>query len=336
MARCRIFVAAIALIVPQCTFAQTPAQTNAPGTPDLAEQIVDVMFKQPGVTAGFRPVHAKGIVCRGKFEPSADAAGLSKAAHFQGASVPVTVRFSLGSSQPLIPDNSPDVGPRGMAIRFTLPDGHDTDIVAMSHNGFIVGTGEEFLALQKAAVATDPSKPHPWPIEQFLGSHPRALKFVQDNRTIPASFATEAFFSNDSFMFVNRSGDQRAGRYKILPIANQQDLSDADAKAKAPNFLIDDIKARLASAPVKYRLLVQLANSGDVTSDPSLVWPDDRKTVDMGTISITATVPDNAVVEKELAFDPTNLAEGIEPSDDPLPALRSQVYALSVMRRRGQ
>jgi catalase len=336
MTRRRIFVATIAMIYPHYIFAQTPAPADTAGDQDLAEEIVDTMFKAPGVTPGVRPVHAKGIVCRGTFEPSEGASELSKAVHFQGAAMPVTVRFSLGSSQPLIPDNSPDVGPRGMAIRFILPEGRDTDIVAMSHNGFIVGTGEEFLALQKAVVATDPSKPHPWPVEQFLAAHPHALKFVQDNRVIPASFATEAFFSNDSFIFIDKSGKQSAGRYKILPAAGQHDLTDAEAKAKPPNFLIDVIKTRLASEPVKYRLIVQLPNPGDATSDPSLVWPDDRKTINMGTITLTSTVADNAAAEKELAFDPANLAEGIEPSDDPMPALRSRVYALSVMRRHGQ
>jgi len=58
--------------------------------------------------------------------------------------------------------------------RFHLPGDGKADIVAMSHNGFVVGTAEEFLALQKAVVATDPGKPHPWPIEEFLGTLPRA------------------------------------------------------------------------------------------------------------------------------------------------------------------
>ena len=114
--------------------------------------------------------------------------------------MPVTVRFSDGAPDPHVPDFSPEAGPRGLAIRFMLPGGGKTDIVAMSHNGFVVATPPEFLALQKAVVATDPSKPHPWPVEEFLGSHPLALKFVQENGAVPASFGTEPFFSNDSFV----------------------------------------------------------------------------------------------------------------------------------------
>ncbi len=310
---------------------------DASGTPpndkDLAHQIFETMIQVHGVKAGHRPVHAKGIVCEGTFTPSAEAASLSKAIHFQKASVPVTVRFSDGAPELAIPDNSPDAGPRGMAIRFELPGGEETDIVAMSHNGFVVGTGEEFLALQKSIVATDPSKPHPWPVEVFVTSHPRALKFVVDNKVIPASFATEAFFANDAFVFVSKDGVKQAGRYQILPVAGQHDLSDAEAKAKPADFLIDDLKTRLASGPVKFRLVVQLPNAGDSTSNPSLVWPDDRKTIEVGTISITSAVADSAAAEKPLAFDPTNLTDGIDLSDDALPALRSDVYALSVRYR---
>ena len=236
----------------------------------------------------------------------------------------------------MIPDNSGNAGPRGIAIRFTAPGGVESDIVAMSHNGFVVGNGDDFLALQKSVVATDPSKPHPWPVEEFITSHPAALKFVTDVKIVPASFATLAFFSNDAFIFVNKEGVRQAGRYRIVPVAGQQNLSDEEARGKSPDFLIDDLKTRLAAGPVSYRLVVQLPNAGDTTNDPSIVWPDDRKTIDVGQISVTSVVADSDAAQKLLAFDPTNLTDGIELSDDPIPALRSSVYALSVARRQGQ
>lgn len=311
-------------------------QAGAQPPPDkgLAQQIFDIMLQAPKTKPGYRPVHAKGIVCQGIFTPSKDALTLSKAAHFQQASVPVTVRFSDGAPDPDIPDNSPDAGPRGMAIRFTLPGGRQTDIVSMSHNGFVVGTGEDFLALQQAIVATDRSKPHPWPIEGFLTTHPLALKFVQENKVIPASFGTEAFFSNNAFIFVNEGGVRQAGRYKILPVVGQHHLSDAEATTKPANFLVEELRTRLATGPIKFRLIVQLPNSGDPTKDSSLVWPDDRKTIDVGTISVTSVVADSDAAEKALVFFPTSLTDGIELSDDPLPSLRSSVYALSVAHRR--
>ena len=298
----------------------------------LAQQIFDTMIQLPGYNPAFRAAHAKGVVCEGTFTPSKDATTLSKAAHFQGGTIPVIVRFSDAAGDPIIPDNA--AVPRGMAIRFQLPGGGRTDIVALSHNGFVVGTGEDFLALQKAVVATDPSKAHPWPIETFLASHPLAAKFVQETQAIPASFATQAFFSNDAFVFVNGQGVKQPGRYKFLPVAGLQDLSEADAKAKAANFLVEDLATRLESGPIRFRMIVQLPNAGDPTHDPSLVWPDDRKTVDVGIVSISSVVADSDAAQKELVFFPTNLTDGIELSDDPFPSLRTSVYALSFARRQ--
>ena len=102
------------------------------------------------------------------------------------------------------------------------------------------------------------------------------------------------------------------------------------------NFLFDELKTHLAKKPIKFHLVVQLPNPGDSTKDPSLAWPDDRKTIEVGTISITSVVVDSDAVEKELAYDPVNLTDGIELSDDPFPALRSRVYALSVKHRQNQ
>lgn len=302
----------------------------------LAQQVFDTMVQRPGNQPGARLVHAKGIVCEGTFKPSKEAATFSRALHFRGAAVPITVRFSDAAPDPAISDLSPDAPPRGMAIRFTLPGGAGTDIVAFSHNGFVVGIGPDFLALQKAIVATDPTKSHPWPIEAFLSTHPRALKLVQDPMPTPISFATEAFFGNNAFLFVNTKGEKQAGRYQILPAAGQHYVTDADAKTLPPNFLAPELKARLANAPVTFRLAVQLPNAGDPTNDASIVWPADRKTVELGTLIVTSVVANSDAVEKALAFDPIRLTDGIELSDDPLPALRSSVYALSRIHRQSQ
>jgi catalase len=324
----RIF--GLALIV---LFIQSALWAAPQASKDLSQEIYDTMMQVRGAKPGNRPVHAKGIVCEGTFAATPVAGTLSRAAHFQGKPVPVTIRFSDDAPDPSIPDNSPNASPRGIAIRFMLPGGDRTDIVAISHNGFIVGSGEEFLAPEKAIVATDPSKPHPWAIEQFLGAHPRALKFVQDPNPTPESFATVAFYSNNAFVLVNKKGVKQAVRYQIIPIAGSHYLNDADAKAKSADFLFDELRTRLAKEPAKFRLVVQLPGPGDPTNDSSIVWPDDRKTVDLGTITITSVVADSDAAQKALAFDPILLTDGIEESDDPLPEVRSSVYGISAMHR---
>ena len=51
----------------------------------------------------------------------------------------------------------------------------------------------------------------------------------------------------------------------------------------------------------------------------------DRETIDLGTVTITTVDADSDAAQKALAFDSTRLTDGIELSDDPLPALRSGV-----------
>jgi catalase len=258
---------------------------------------------------------------------------VSRAAHLAGGPVPVTVRLSDGTGIPTVSDANPNTSPRGMAVRFALPKGGFTDIVSNSHNGFFVGTGSDFLAFVKAAAATTPTSPHPSPIEQFLGTHPRALKVVKESQALPRSFATLAFFGNNAFVFVDSAGVKRAGRYQIIPVAGVAHLDPAAAAKAGPDYLFDELRRRIARGPITYRLFVQLANPGDPTDDGSIVWPADRKRVELGTISVTTVAPDNEALQRSLAYNPMFITDGIELSDDPFPALRSAVYALSVAHR---
>ncbi len=135
---------------------------------DLVQQF-DAIF---GLHPGLRPAHAKGVLLTGTFNPSFEAASLTRAPHASRESTPVTVRFSDSTGLPAIPDNDPSATPRGLAIRFHLAERVHTDIIAHSTDGFPTRTGQEFLEFLRAAAASDPSKPSPSPIEVFLGTHP--------------------------------------------------------------------------------------------------------------------------------------------------------------------
>jgi catalase len=227
-----------------------------------------------GPHAGYRPAHAKGILLTGVFTPSAGAASLTRAPHVAAVSTPVTVRFSDFAGIPTVPDNDPEnASPRGCAIRFNLAEHSHTDIVAHSVDTFPARTAEGFLEFINALIATDPAGPHPNAIEKFLGTHPAALKFVQTPKPIPTSFARESFFAVSAFRFTNASSASRFGRYRVLPVAGNEYLDGAGAAAKTPNFLMDEIKDRVASGPAKFRIVVQLAAEGDTVDDATVRWP---------------------------------------------------------------
>jgi catalase len=304
----------------------------------LAQNILNQFDAIFGLHPGFRPAHAKGVLLAGEFTPTARAASLTRAAHMVRKSTPVVVRFSNSTGIPVIPDNDPNADPRGLAIRFQLAEHSHTDIVSHSTDGFPTRTGEEFLEFLQALASSDLSRPsdpaNPKPIEKFLGSHPAALAFVQAPKPPPSSFACETYFGVNAFHFANKDGQTQFGRYRIVPAAGNDHLDAAAAKAKTPNYLFDEVQARIARTPIEFRLLAQLANAGDVVDDATIHWPADRTLLELGAIVLRHPAPDDAAEQKKIIFDPIPRIDGIEPSADPLLELRAAVYLLSGRRRR--
>jgi catalase len=295
----------------------------------LTTQIVDLFNKIYGSHPGFRANHAKGIVVEGHFTASKEAATLSRAALFNGSTIPVTVRFSDGGGLPNVPDAD---NPHGMAIKYHLPNGADTDMVIVSLKSFPVGSGEEFRDLLLAISESGPDAPKPTKIEQFLATHPAVAKSNASVAT-PASYADENYFGLDAFVFVDKSGKKQAVRYQMLP-EKLVHLSKEDAAKQSPDFLVDELPKRIAQKPVVFHLKAQLAEPGDQTKDPSQPWPDDRKVVDLGTLTLDKNVADSLAAQKKLLFMPTALTDGIELSDDTLPVIRAGAYAVSFSRRQ--
>lgn len=302
---------------------------------ELAQRAANLFLQAFGSHPGFRLAHAKGIVCEGVFEAAPGAAELSRAAHFGGKPVPVVVRFSDATGVPNIPDGDPNSNPKGMAIQFKLPGGGVTDIVANGQNGFPAGTPADFVDFFGSILATRPDSPKPTPFEKFVAAHPNTARFLAIPNPQPASLATYSYFGNNCFILVNARGERTPTRYQIVPVAGEQHMDPAMAVAKGPDFLFEELRNRIAKGPVELRLQVQIANATDLTSDASIVWPEDRKKVVLGTIRLTSVDSNSAEAEKKLFYDPTHLTDGIELSDDPLPAFRAQVYSISIARRLG-
>jgi len=308
--------------------------TGTIAKPALAQQLLDAIDAlNEGQHPGFRPAHAKGLMCSGTFTPSPDASKLTRAPHASRPSTSVTVRYSDGTGLPTIPDNDPvRSGPRGMAVRFHLGEHDHTDIVAHSTNGFPVRTGEEFLEFIHAATEFGAGRPEAF--GSFLATHPNAKRFVETPKPIPTSFAREAFFAVTSFKFTNADGVSRHGRFRIRPEAGTQYLSNEEAAAKSDNFLFEEIAQRLAKEPIKLGVFVQMAEPDDDVADASVIWPENRTEILVGTITLTARVDDQIPERRKIIFDPLPRVDGIDSSGDPLTGVRSDIYLLSGRRRR--
>ncbi|KAJ7505164.1 catalase related subgroup domain-containing protein [Mycena galericulata] len=292
----------------------------------LSEEIIaqfDAIF---GLHPGFRPAHAHGILLTGTFTPTAEAATLSRAPHFNQASTPVTVRFSSSTGIPLVPDTDPNANPRGFGLRFNLGEHVHTDIIGHSAPAFPTRTGAEFLEFLRALAGGT--------IGDFLGTHPAALAFVQTPKPSPSSFAREGYFALHAFKFTNSEGITRYGRYTIIPDAGLEHLDEASLKSKSESYLFDELPSRVAQGPITFHVLAQIANEGDPVDDVTIHWPKDRATVNLGKLTLDKLVADNASEQKKIIFDPIPRVDGIEESDDPLFEFRAALYLISGRRRR--
>ena len=268
----------------------------------LAEEIVDAINEISGVHPGHRAAHAKGTLMTGTFTGAGT--DLTTAPHLQGEPIRVTARFSNGGGDPGIPDYAREG--RGMAVKFYLPDGAKTDIVALSLPCFFVRTPEDFLEFTRAR--KDPERLMP----DWLGAHPEALTAIQAalGADPPASYATCAYNSIHSFRWIDADGGSRFVRYRWEPEAGVETLSQEDAKARGRDYLQQDLLARAESA---FRLKAIIATEEDAVDDPTVAWPDERDQVEVGRL----------VVE----------GPELELSDDAILRFRGPAYSVSVERR---
>src|ERR1700731_3246708 len=184
-------------------------------------------------------------------KPAPQAARLSKAVLFAGSTIPVTVRFSDATGVPNLRDGSDLANPHGMAIKFHLPDGSETDMVLNSLKFFPVSNGADFRDMLLAAAASPPNAAKPTKLDQFVAAHPAVPRALATAQT-PDSFADEEYHGINAFVFVNNEGERRAVRYIMTP-AKLVHLDPAEANKMAADFLIDELAARLAQAPVNFR-----------------------------------------------------------------------------------
>jgi catalase len=300
----------------------------------VIRQIVETMRRLAGPHPGFRPVHAKGLVCSGTFRASGDASRISRAPHLAGQPVPTTIRFANGSGNPEAHDGTPAV--RSMSVKFALDGGKSADILANSVDGFMARTPEELLEFLQAQLP-DPAtgRPNPDALPRFLGAHPAARGFVErvGKRAVPASYAQVTYHAEHAFRFTSAQGVSRYGRYRFVPLAGEAFLSPDDAGKRDPGFLRAELGSRLGAGPVGFRLLLQLANDGDPTGDVTALWPEERELVELGRLDVTGVSPTGSADERKLIFDPTNRTDGIDLSDDPILLARSAAYSISYEER---
>ena len=300
------------------------------------EKLVNQLQDNAGTFSGYRRNHAKGVCVTGYFDSNGQAQAYSVAQVFApGQRTPVVGRFALPGGNPYAPDSSVPI--RSMALRFALANGQQWRTGMNSMPVFPVATPQAFYA-QLQANRPDPAtgKADPARAAAFFAAHPETAAFRAWAKTArpSASFATENYWGLNAFVFVDAHGVRQPVRWRMVPEAT--DSSDGAGKAGQPDYLAADLGRRLARGPLRWHLQVTLANPGDPTNDATKSWPDDRRTLDAGTLVLEHTTPQDSGECRDINYDPLVLPAGIEASDDPLLPARSAAYADSYLRRTSE
>jgi catalase len=225
---------------------------------------------------------------------------------------------------------------RSMALRF-LPSGGEEWRTGMNNVPvFPVNSARGFYE-QLLAFAPDPAtgKPDPARTKAFMAAHPEAVRTLSliKKREVTSGFANSTFNSLNAFRFVDAAGAATNVRWSTVPVQPVAADSAEPTAAEGKNYLFDNLTAQIARQPQQWRLIVAVGQADDPTNDATLPWPEDRRQIDAGTITIDQASSEDGGRCTAVNYDPLVLPSGIEPSDDPLLSARSAVYARSFTLR---
>jgi catalase len=285
-----------------------------------------------GRHSGFRRNHAKGVSATGTLASNGAGAEVCRASVFKSGTIPLTGRFSLSGGVPDQADKPDTV--RGMALAFQLPDGQQWRTAMVNIPVFTDNSPQGFYErLLAAKPQPDTGQPDPQKMAAFLARHPEtvaAMKIIKGSRP-SAGFEDSSFHGLNAFQFTNSAGTTVPVRWSAVPVPGA--VPDVSAPSSRQDYLFDALIRAVARGPLRWRLLLTIGEPGDPTNDATRQWPESRRVIDAGTITISAVQTEAAGNARDINFDPLVLPDGIAASDDPLLRARSAVYARSFTRR---
>jgi catalase len=299
-----------------------------------ADEIVEKINQILGKFEGYRSLHADGRFYKGTFTANTNAATFTRAIHMQGEETPVTVRFSKGGGDPFANFGSTV----GMATRFYLSDGRVTNLVMLSQKLFVANTVEQFIELLNSGLPLQAGGPPNLDgLKDFLAKNPNSANVfkMRSESLAPISFAHTEFNSVHAFLFTNENNEVTAGRLHWLPVSGVKGQPVENLKNEKTDVLYTELEDRLLKNPVQFHLEIELAQAGDSLNDATALWPEDRKRVVIGTLTLTSTTTEKEIGDPVMNHDPTMLTDGIATTDDPIIQIRRGVYEVSAAQRSG-
>ncbi|WP_158292427.1 catalase family peroxidase [Paracraurococcus ruber] len=310
-----------------------PAAAQAP----TAVQVIEAFEGVVGPIRTHRPSHAKGTCAAGSFTATPEGTRLSVSPVFGGQAVPAIIRFGVGGSTPTASDTARST--RGLSIRFQPPGAAPWDMANISAPIFGAPTPEAFvenLRVRRPDPAT--GRPDQARIDAFVAANPKvALQGRWLAATLPpASFASTPYWGVNTFRFRGADGEVRPARWVFEPAAGVARLTEEQMRSLPTDFLAEELRGRVARAPVAFDMVLQFPGPGDDLNDPTMAWPDDRPRTTVGRLLVTEVAAGPGGACDRISYLALANAPGVEFSDDPILRARPAPYAVSLSKRSQQ
>jgi catalase len=298
-----------------------------------ADQVVQAMERQAGVTPGQRRNHFNGVCVAGYFVGDPAAAAYSNSPVFSGESS-VIGRFSLAGASPQVPDTARN--PRGMALQLKTAKGELQHFTLLNVPMFGAATPQSFWD-NVLANTPDPQTGKPDPAQQaaFRASHPdaQALGAYLSSHLPVRSYGSSDYHGIHAFWLTNTQGQKTLAKWRFDPRDGVQRLSEADWASMPTRFLNQTLFQRLQQGPLQWDMVLIIGQSDDEQTNPTVTWPASRPQVHAGVLTLQSASPQAGSACEPINFDPLVLTTGIEPTNDPVLLFRSGAYAASFAKR---
>lgn len=276
-----------------------------------------------GVTEGKRRNHTKGFCFEGDLKPlNSSIKDLSNSSIFINTSkVYGRVSHKGGKANPA--DNIP--GHYGLAFNITTSNSNIHMMSMNTEHFFPTSTVEDFIAFLEAK-ANGPKA-----TKDFVKSHPEIQEYKKyhsalDDKLRPYEGAT--YNSINTFYLVNNQGEKTPVRWSFIP-SGEHGL----VKAPEENFFLDNMKANIKNGGVSWDMVLTIANESDDILNPHIKWSKDNQSMTVARLSVSKVTSENEGTCANMNFDPLVVSQGFAPSEDPMLAARSSIYAVGLGRR---
>lgn len=303
-----------------------PLMATAQDAHTNAVNVISAFENVFGFTEGKRRNHTKGFCIVGTLTPQdEDIQSLSRSPLFTDQSTVLgRVSHKGGHANP----SDAKFGHYGLALEITTSDGDFHQMSMNTEHFFPVSTPEDFTALMQAKAKGAEA------VKAFAANSPelRAHKAYHsqiDTSLRPYEGAT--YNSINAFYLVDADDQRTAVRWSFVPVGEHELVLDP-----SDDFFFENMQANLSKGRVAWDMVVTVANPEDPVDNPAIMWTGEHQTITAATLEVTGISREADGQCADISFDPNALSDGFEPSDDPVLAARSIIYAIALSKRLGE